>query len=189
MPPRHRAPSGRSGFWWCVAALSAVLIVAPRAQRAPEYAVKAAYLYNFTRFITWPSDAFEGASAPFGLCVFGDDPFGPELDRTFAGERVGTHPVRIERIRTLDALGGCRVIFVPEAEASHTADVLRRAAPTALTIGEADGFLERGGMIRLVLDGGHVRFDLNAAQFQAHRLVPSSKLLRVARRTVGEGGR
>jgi hypothetical protein len=172
-----------------VAALSAAVIVAPRAQRAPEYAVKAAYLYNFTRFISWPSDAFDGVAAPFGLCVVGDDPFGPELDRIFAGERVGTHPVRVERIGTAEPLGDCRLIFVPQAEASHTADVLRRAAPTALTIGEADGFLERGGMIRLVLDGSHVRFDVNPAQCQAHRLVPSSKLLRVARRTIGEGGR
>ncbi|HEV8524189.1 MAG TPA: YfiR family protein, partial [Terriglobales bacterium] len=74
-----------------------LLLGAARAQsgRPTEYQVKAAFLYHFAKFVEWPPDAFPRPSAPLHLCVFGEDPFGGELER-FANEKtVAGHPLRV----------------------------------------------------------------------------------------------
>src|SRR5579883_1484108 len=69
------------------------------AQGPTEYDVKAAFLLNFTKFIEWPESAFESASAPFRICIAGEDPFGDALDKMMQGESVGRHRLEVRRIR------------------------------------------------------------------------------------------
>ncbi len=153
--------------------------------QAPEYDVKASFLNNLTKFVEWPADQLGDPASPFRLCIYGNDPFGPTLDRTIAGNAVGSHPVVVERLRRTRNLGACAMLFVPASAQQRAAAILRATRSRAvLTIGESPGFLERGGMIRFVVVGGEVRFDINPQAIAAHRLTVSSKLLRVARRTV-----
>ena len=55
--------------------------------------MKAAYLYNFGRFVGWPPDVPSSQASDFAICVLGHDPFGAALDATIAGEKIdGKNP-------------------------------------------------------------------------------------------------
>lgn len=143
-----------------------------------EYQVKAAYLFNFTRFVEWPSTAFADGGA-FTICVAGRNPFGTALSATIAGESVAGRTM-ISRV-VHDARLPCHVLFVPRGVPA--APYLRQVRSAGvLTVGEAGDFLDRGGVVKFVLDNGRVRFDINRDAAARGQLTISSRLLRLARR-------
>ena len=178
----------RRSFVGLIVVSIATLVCLPArtaAQQGLEYEVKAAFLYNFISFVTWPSTTFAAPSDPLRVCVVGADPFGSVLDRTMEGGSSGTHPLIVERVRDEGGLSRCAVVFVPRAADARASAVIRAVASRAvLTIGESPEFLEKGGMINFVLEGGKVRFDVNVPTAAARGLVLSSRLLRVARNTI-----
>ena len=146
-----------------------------------EYQVKAAYLYNFGRFVKWPAGIAAGKGDSFPVCVLGRDPFGSILDSTLAGEALEGKPVVIRRIaRPQDALD-CRILFVSSTEENHLKEILAAIDRAAvLTVSDIPGFSRRGGMIQFVVEGDRVRFEINLASTERARLVLSSELLKVA---------
>ncbi len=158
------------------------------AQQALEYEVKAAYLYNLIDFVTWPPDAFSTATDPIHVCVAGQDPFGPVLSRTMEGSVPGRRPVVIDRSPSDAALLACHLVFVPRTSAARARAIVKAVGSRPiLTIGETPDFLQQGGMIAFVVDGGRVRFDVNRTAAAARGLALSSRLLGVARNIVGTG--
>ena len=187
------APGGRRGG--ATAALLAVLFLAlpAAAARSPEkeleYKVKAAVLYNFAKFVEWPAAAFPEPRSPFNLCVLGDDPFGPSLDRTVAGESIDGRPIAVQRGARLAELKGCHLLFVSHSERERQREVLAALRDAAvLTVGDAGRFLDDGGMIDFVLEGNKVRFEVNLTAVEKSPLKISSKLLRLARVVRPEAG-
>ena len=173
-----------------LAALAIAAIVAAAAagrvaaQRSLEYEVKAGYIFNFVQFIDWPATAFSSPDVPFRICIAGADPFGSTIDRIVQGERIGDHPVTVERVPAQASLGRCQVVFASAQEDARARDLLKSiTSTTVLTIGESPDFLEAGGAIAFAIDGGRVRFDINLRAPQVKDLRVSSKLLRVARNT------
>ena len=173
-----------------VAALLAAGLSAPicvGAQRALEYEVKAAYLYNIVNFVTWPPDAFQNATDPVRVCIYGADPFGPLLDRSIQGTVAGQRPMQAVRVDDAEGLTRCHLIFLPAGNTDRIDQAVRLSAQRPiLTVGEAPDFLRRGGMIAFVIDGGRVRFDVNQAMAASHGLSLSSRLLQVARTVTGK---
>src|SRR5688500_17498304 len=90
--------------------LTTVTTVAAAQPDVPEYDLKAAFLYNFVKFVDWPQDAFVGERTPLTLCVFGEDPFGRSLDAVVRGERVGERELVVQRTDGLDDLDACHVL-------------------------------------------------------------------------------
>jgi hypothetical protein len=166
--------------------LLSALFLAGRARAATadelEYQVKAAFLYNFAKFVEWPEDAFEGPTDPMILCVVGDDPFGESLDTVVHGETLNGRPLVVHRTRDLYEIRDCHVVFVPRSERGRQERILEDLRNRGiLTVGEADGFLTGGGIIRFVLEQNKVRFDINLQAAESSGLELSSKLLRLAR--------
>ncbi len=141
-----------------------------------EYQVKAAYLFNFTKFVEWPAAALPDGE-PLTICVAGENPFGPTLDATIRGESVNGRPLQA---RAAQPPAGCHVVFVPRGVDAAAALRPFRSLP-ALTVGESDGFLRRGGMINFVIDDGRVRFEINQEAAERAHVRISSRLLRLAR--------
>jgi hypothetical protein len=140
-----------------------------------EYQVKAAYLFNFVKFVDWPANASPG---PITICVVGRNPFGTALDDTTLGETVDGRSVVA---RTVTGVGpGCHVAFVPQGVNPAAALRAARMLPV-LTVGEASGFIENGGIINFVLDAGAVRFEIDQQAASRVGLQISSRLLRLAR--------
>lgn len=155
-----------------------------------EYEVKAAFLYNFAKFVEWPPDAFARGGTPLVIGVLGEDPFGSVLDGIVRGKQVQGRPVVVRRFATVEEAAASHVLFISPSEDERLAPVLARLrqAPV-LTVGETERFAERGGVIGLRLEGGRVRFDVNVDAAQRARLGVSSQLLKLARVVRGEPGR
>jgi hypothetical protein len=185
------APEGRS---WrpcrgAARALAAILfcslLIVPRLpaqqSRPNEFQVKAAYLYNFGRFVEWPGEGTSGSGGPFEICVLGADPFGPTLDATLASATIDGKSVMAKRISKPQEVDDCRIVFISSSEESHLKDILAALEKTSvLTVSDIPGFSQRGGMIGFLLDGNRVRFDVNLAIAKEAGLTLSSELLKVA---------
>jgi hypothetical protein len=168
-----------------MAAIVCVLISASelhgQTAKPTEYQVKAVYLYNFGRFVTWPARAAASASAPFTLCVLGEDPFGAALDQVVAGETIGHAHVIVQRISKPQEAAICRVLFISSSRDSELKDILAALnSLSILIVSDMPEFAERGGMIQFVLDGSRVRFEVNLAAAERAGLSLSSEMLRLA---------
>jgi len=168
-------------------ALALLAAVAASAARAPapaeiEYEVKAAFLYNFAKFVDWPPEAFPTPGTPVSLCVLGEDPFGGSLDSVVRGETLNGRHLAVRRVQGAGEARGCQVLFLPRAERGRAAEVLAALrGASVLTVGEESDFLDQGGVIRFVLEQGRVRFEINLDAAERDHLKLSSKLLRLAR--------
>lgn len=154
------------------------------ADRPSEYQVKAAYLYNFGKFVSWPADA--GAASEFDVCVLGADPFGPLLDATVSDSTINGKRVIAKRIARAQDAAGCRVVFIAASESQRLAsDLAVLTKLHVLTVSDNPHFLDRGGMIQFVFEGDRVRFAVNLSATQEAGLTLSSELLKVATRVIG----
>lgn len=176
-----------------LAVLAAVLALGVRpALQTPdtlENDVKAAFLFNFTKFVDWPEAAFEGTSDPLRMCVVADAAFTASVDRIIAGETVRGRPLR-RVVPDASELPRCHVLYVGTAETDQADKLLSSVgrAPV-LTVGETSRFMAHGGAIAFVVVNGRVRFDVHLRNAERAGLTISSKLLRVARDIKGENGR
>jgi len=151
--------------------------LAPR----PEHEVKAAFLFNFAKFVDWPAAESEDAK-PFRVCLLGDGVFGIELEKTLAGKTLHDRPVRVERVTAPEPAKGCQILFISSSQEKSLPTILAslKGSPT-LTVGEMDRFADRGGMIGFVMENKRVRFDINQGSAQASGLKISSELLKLAK--------
>jgi hypothetical protein len=149
---------------------------------AGEYQVKAAFLYNFAKFVDWPPDAFPQPSAPLHLCVFGEDPFGGELERIVHEKIVAGHPLRVLQPKRIAQARGCHILFVSSWDPKEVHSLLEALkGSSTLTVGETREFTRLGGMITFLLASGRVRFEINPDAAHEARLKISAKLLSLAR--------
>jgi YfiR/HmsC-like len=164
------------------AALLVLLAALPLGAQELEYQLKAAFLYNFVKFVEWPAEAFNGEKSPLSICIHGTDPFGDTLDTVVRGETVGERGLIVQRPESLSDLRDCHVLFVSRSEKARLPEILARVeGEPVLTVGDADGFLKAGGIINFVLEENKVRFAINPEAAERNRLKISSKLLRLAK--------
>jgi len=160
---------------------------APESARPGEYEVKAAFLYNFAKFVKWPEGNTLGPT--FVVAVMGEDPFGDILDRTFAGKTIQGRKTEVRRIHTPTPPSDAQILFIGSSERPRLAQILKTLeGGSALTVADMDGFTERGGMIAFRLRSDVVNFDINLDQVERARLKMSSQLIRLARNVIGKSG-
>ena len=167
-------------------------LLAANAHAAPEYSIKAGYILLFTRYVEWPASAFATPTAPIVVCVLGDDPFGPVLDETMAGQLSQQRPLSVRRVTNADAAENCHVVYIghqddePPAskQTSQWLDTL--ANHPVLTITETPAALPLGAMLCFVTEDqdGQARIRFEASLRPMHRagLTASSQMLVAARK-------
>ena len=147
-----------------VAILAALVVTlaAPVTAQAPamgEYEVKAAFLFNFAKFVEWPENDFPDAKGPLVIGVLGTDPFGAALDQIIAEKRVNGRPFVIRRLADANNLQGCHILFISPSERASAKRLLAALARrSVLTVGETDGFADAGGVIEFFVQDNRVRF-------------------------------
>jgi YfiR/HmsC-like len=167
-----------------VVLLSSALLWA-QAPRPSESQVKAAYLYNFGKFVTWPSDR-AATSEVFYICVLGKDPFGSVLDETVNGERIDGKKIGVLRISRVQEAGSCNILFVSSSEEKRLPTIILEAQRVhVLTVSDIPHFAERGGTIGLVNHEDRIRFEVNRTRAEECHLGLSSELLKVAVKVIG----
>jgi len=155
--------------------------VAGQSSAISEFRVKATFLFQFTQFVDWPTEAFSTAQTPLVIGIFGEDPFGTFLEETVRDERANGHALAVERYRRLEEVKNCHVLFVSGSEASRTGDIVTALkGRSILIVGDSNGFADRGGMIQFVTQENRIRLRINLAAARAAKLTISSKLLRPA---------
>jgi hypothetical protein len=154
--------------------------IAGSPQPVDEYQVKAAYLYNFAKFVQWPPDAFRSANEPIALCVPGPDPFGRSLDDTVVGQTIEGRALIVRRTASVKEAAGCHVLFISSVPNKHSPLILSEIAPGILTILDSGASGVEGAVITFKLEGGKVRFEINVDAAERQKLRISSRLLNLA---------
>jgi YfiR/HmsC-like len=183
IPRRARRTHGPR-LWLTALAFAWALVAAQhlwaQGPKPTDYDVKAVYLYNFGRFVEWPASV-TAKSDSFTVCVLGQDPFGPVLDATLAGETIGGKSVAAKRISNPQETGSCQIVFLSSSEHSRLNKIVEALdKEVVLTVSDMPQFSQRGGMIQFVLEGKKVRFEVNLTAVQRAGLTLSSELLKVA---------
>ncbi len=146
-----------------------------------EYQLKAAFLYNFAKFIEWPQNAFAENKSPFIIGILGDNPFGTHLESTVAGKKINEHPITIQTFREVAAVTNCHILFVSSSEKERLPEIIEKLrGTTVLTVGQTERFIETGGMVNFVQEGTKLRFQINDDAAKVAKLKISSKLLGLA---------
>lgn len=154
-----------------------------RAQEAQpsEYQIKAAFLFNFAKFVEWPPQAFPEATSPLVIGILGDNPFHDDLARTIRNKTIDDHPLLIREFQSPVQATNCHLLFISTSEKKRLPEILQTLrGASVLTVGETDGFTESGGMINFVLKGTKIRFQINKNAATSAGLKISSKLLNLA---------
>jgi hypothetical protein len=157
--------------------------------RASEYELKAAFIFNFSQFVEWPTNAFQSESEPMIIGVVGPDPFGPILDRIIQDEKVRGRSLKVERYARPADIKRCHILFVSKALAAQWPEIHSAVqGQPILTVSDMDRFSSRDGMIHLVTERNLVRMRVNPEAARRADLSISSKLLRLADNTTRDGG-
>jgi len=147
-----------------------------------EYMIKAGFLYNFAKFVDWPEEVFENSSTPLIIGILGEDPFGNDLDQIIKKKTVKERSILIKRLKTLDELKVCHILFISASEKSHLSKVISKTKDWhVLTVSEMEGFAELGGIINFTKEGNKIRFEINLDAAEQSGLKISSRLLKLAK--------
>lgn len=167
-----------------VLALVQARVSSATAPRFPsEHEVKAEFIERFTHFVDWPDSAFTSSSAPFVVCVWGQNSLTSQLEQVVKRGPIKARPVRLLRVESRDKLQPCHILYVASPDRAVIRGIIAstRGKPM-LSVGDQPGLAEEGLLINLFLDAkGFVRFEVNLEAARVSGLKISAKLLRLAR--------
>jgi hypothetical protein len=146
-----------------------------------EYAVKAAFLLNFAKFIEWPPSAFASAGAPIVIGVLGSDPFGPQLEAILEGKTVEGRRLQSKRVNSASAAEGIHMLFVPASSVSRMGELASLRGKPVLLVGESPGFAQKHGHIGFYMEKGRIAFEVHVSRAKTTGANISSRLLQLAR--------
>lgn len=169
-------------LWLCLSLSVTVAVQAADNNLEAQLRVRAQFVYNFANFVEWPKDAFPHAESPIKVCLFGEVDFAPFL-YAYSDTLVGSHPLKIQKANEIDEIrAGCHILYVGQDE--------RVKLPTfwqqihyiyVLSIGDRQGFTEKGGIINILRQQDHMQFEVNIENALANGLFLDSDLLALAR--------
>lgn len=146
-----------------------------------EYQIKAAFVYDFAKFVEWPPGAFAATNSPLVIGVLGKNVFGGDMERTIHSKSIGEHPLEFKEFHAVSEATNCQVLFISTSEKDGLAGIIKQLrGSSVLTVGEMDHFTDAGGMINLVMQSNKVRFQVNNDEAAKAGLKISSRLLSLA---------
>ena len=203
--PANTGAGRAAGLFVCVLVLLGCLLISnayPESQSAQykEYEVKAAFMYNFLKFVDWPEEKTAKTGSQIVICIIGQDPFGGAAD-ILKDKKVEERNVVLKRIEGLqqlkdaadangqmDALKKCHLLFICKSEQKNTKEIIEFVTSSGvLTVSDTQGFLEAGGIVNFVIEDNKVRFDINLTASEKSGLKIRSQLLRLAKKVIKDG--
>lgn len=161
--------------------LGALIATLARGEPAKEYQVKAAFLYNFTKFIEWPEGRLPRDESPIVIGVLGRNPFASELENVVRGRKINGHAIAIRVLAAAEDASGVQAVFVPAGEEKRLEpEIAALHRLGVLTIGESARFGELGGIITFVMIDDKVRFEINTPAAEQAGLKVSAQLQKLA---------
>lgn len=147
-----------------------------------EYQLKAAFIFNFTRFVDWPANSSSSLDDPFVIGVLGDDRFSTYINEIVRGEKLGSKAITVKHFKNVKELAHCNILFISAVEASKIKDELKGINRRGvLTVSDAANFVKWGGIISFFKEENKLRLQINTDEAKASQLTISSKLLNVSK--------
>lgn len=151
-----------------------------KAGETSENEVKAAYLFNFAKFVEWPERAFATKTSPIILCILGDDPFGEALT-SLEMKKIKGRSLTVVRAHNKEQIKTCHMLYVSESEKKELPEIFTKTDnKPCLTVSSIEDFASKGGMIGFVRKGKNIRFEVNLDMVKRVELSVSSRLLNLA---------
>jgi hypothetical protein len=146
-----------------------------------EHKVKAAYIFNFARFVDWP-DRKPESHEPIIVGILGQDQFTASLKRALKNQTVEGRPILVKQLDAPDHANPLHVLYIARSEQDELGSVLERVkGRQVLTVSETRHFLEQGGMVQLWTDRNRVQFGINVPAVDRSHLKVSSQMLQYAK--------
>jgi hypothetical protein len=150
--------------------------------------LRAAFIYNFTRYVTWPETAFDHESSPVRVCLLADAHFLEKAQETIVDRKANGRPVLIEPRTSPQSLDGCHVLYIDADHADQHASILSSSEGRSIfTLSDTAGFAEMGGVANFFPVGKKLRFEINLRAAEDANLKLSARLLRVSKVLDGTG--
>jgi len=159
-------------------------LAAPLCAQAPadEAQVKAAFVYNFLKFVEWPPESFTGPGDSLIIGIVGKGSTAMAAEVLLEGKHVSNRAIAVRRLGEDEPVSGVHAVFIGESDGTHVQRILdATASASILSIGEGKHFAHQGGVIGLRVESSKVRFEINTDAADSARLRISSKLLALAR--------
>lgn len=176
-----RRLSGLAG--WLVLAAGLLLGLGPARAADGEMAdkVKAAYLYNFTKFIDWQKDGSQAPDEPIRICVLGDEHVAVQLAEV-ESRVVQGRPLEVRLVMEAHGLEDCDVLFISHLAQERLAEALARVrGGRVLTVSDIPRFSRRGGVIGFVNEDDRVKIEISASAVRQAGLKVGASLMEVAK--------
>jgi hypothetical protein len=167
-----------------------------------EYRLKAAFLYNFIKFVDWPAEKTEDSNEPITIGIIGKDPFGNTFE-PLKGKLIKNREVLIKRFKSLEelkkagendksgldaqirAIWKCHLLFICSSELKSLDEIIKLVkGQSVLTVGEMSDFLKAGGIINFLRESNIICFEMNVSGAKSDNLKISSKLLKLAKKVI-----
>ena len=142
-----------------------------------EYQIKAAYIYNFIKFIDWPADSQQRQSTR--ICVLGSHPFAKYLDSLEKNKAKGKS-IEIIHASSDAALSDCNILYILKDTADFEQILAKWSPSPILTVGESSSFLSNGGIINLALVANKIQVHINQKHAREIGFRISGNLLEIA---------
>lgn len=178
----NRIAVGRRGWpGWSWLFLLLLALPSQASEAMLEYQVKAAYLYNFLKFVQWPDDQFLDAVSPIRICILGDNPFHGMLDE-LRQRHVASRKLTVVQLEFEAELQQCHLVYIGGGQQGQIERALQRVRLfPVLTVSDMQDFAARGGVIGFVIIDERVRLEINLDVARAAGLQISAKLLELAK--------
>jgi hypothetical protein len=164
----------------CVTVTSVTLRTQALAQEPNEHQVKAAFLFNFVKFVEWPQEVFNDDAAPVVVGILGEDPTCSAISLTINGKIANGRRLVVKRFPSVRALTYCHILFIGGSQKNNLQNILAAVGARVLTVGETDQFLQTGGIVNFIIVDSKVRFEINQTASEKAGLRISAKLLGLA---------
>lgn len=173
---------GRLTLAYTLALVLAFVFSPNRAQAQSEDQVKAAFLFNFVRYVEWPSEVFEDDASDVKICMFKAEAFASVVKQTVSGKNVGDRNVEVDLIGNAGSTRGCHLLYVGVVGEESISDLVSNLGNAPIfTVSDAEGFAQSGGMANFFRTDSKIRFEMNPDAAKKANLKISSRLLRLAR--------
>jgi hypothetical protein len=177
--PVERRNAVKRQFFVPVACVLSLLLLMPRtgqAQSHDEHAVKAALVFNLTKYVEWPQGNNEVV-----IGFIGEGPMGEVLKKMLDGKASESRPIHVLLSPSDQDLEHCYILYIADPSPKKIRAALDRVRDKSiLTVGDTESFVREGGMISLVTVGDLVQIQVRLEVAHQSRLKISSRLLNIA---------
>ncbi len=136
---------------------------------------KALFIYNFTKYIDWPSSYKQG---DFVIGVFGSSDITSELNVIANKKSVNNQKIVVKTYSSVGAIGKCHIFFLPQNKSGYIGSVLSKlSGQSTLIVTDKPGAIRQGSGINFIETGGSQGFEIKKSNIEAKGMKVSSNLL------------